>query len=56
MEMGSISNTCRYTVVWIKISNGRPLSLDPIASVRPKNSGDVDKWSSMRLCHSVRGM
>ena len=29
--------------------NGSPLALGPI-------HGDIDKWSSLRLCLSVRGM
>ena len=34
----------------------RPLSLHPFPSGRLKNLMDVDKWSSLSLCLSVRGM
>ena len=32
------------------------LSLGPIASGRLKNLRNVDKWSSLRLCHLVIGV
>ena len=35
--------------------NGGPLSLGPFPSGRLKNLKDVDKWSSLSLCLSVRG-
>ena len=36
--------------------NCGPLSLGPIPSGRLKNLKDVDKWSYLNLCLSVRGM
>ena len=33
-----------------------PLSLNPIPGDRLKNLRDIDKWSSLSLCLSVRGM
>ena len=36
--------------------NGGPLSLGPIPIGGLKNLKDVDKWSFLSLCLSVRGM
>ena len=44
----------KFSFFWVK--NGGPLSLGPIPSGRLKNLKDVDKWSSLSLCLSVRGM
>ena len=40
----------------ITTQNGGPLLLGPIPSGRLKNLKDVDKWASMSICLSVRGM
>ena len=45
----------RHIVTRMTTSNGGPLSLGPISSIRLKNLRDVDKWSSLSLCLSVRG-
>ena len=51
-----ISGTGRYIVARMITYNGSPLSLDPISSDRFKNLKDIDKWSSLSLCLSVRGI
>ena len=40
----------------VTTSDGSPLLLDLIPSSRMKNLRDFDKWSSLRLCLSVREM
>ena len=54
--MGPNPDTGRYIVARMTTSNGGPLSLGPIPSGRLKNLKDVEKWSSLSLCLSVRGM
>ena len=36
--------------------DGGPLSLGYIPSCRLKNARDVDDWSSLRICLSIKGM
>ena len=52
----AINSTGRYIVARMTTSNGGPLSLGPIPSGRLKNLKDVDKWSSLSLYFSIRGM
>ena len=54
--MGSIPGTGRSIVVWVTTLNGGPLSLGPIPSGRLKNLKGGDKWPSLKLCLSVRGV
>ena len=41
---------------WMTTENNSPLSLGPNPRGRLKNLRDIDKWSSLSLCLSVRGM
>ena len=54
--MGSNPGTGRYIVAQMTIKNGGPLSFVPGPSGRLKNLKDVNKWSSLSLCLSVRGI
>ena len=55
-DVGSNPGMGRYIVARMTTENGGPLSLGPIPSGRITNLKDVDKWSSLNLCLSVRGM
>ena len=55
-DMGSNPGTGRCIVAQMTTSNGSPMSLGPIPSGKLKKLKDVDKWSSLSLCLSVRGM
>ena len=54
--MGSNPGTGRNIVARLITDSGGPLSLGPIPSGRLNNLKDLDKWSSLSLCLSVRGM
>ena len=55
-DTGSNPGTVRYIMAQMTTKNGGPLLLASIPSGRLKNLNDVDKWSSLSLCLSVRAV
>ena len=55
-DVGSNPGIGRSIVARTTTQNGGPLSLDLNLSSRVKNLKDVDKWLSLSLCLSVRGV
>ena len=55
-DVGLDPGTGKYTVAQMTTLIGSPLLLGRIPSGRLKNFSDTDKWSSLSLCLSVRGM